>query len=342
MPRFAVFALLIATTATAGEPLRIISWNVESGGADAAVIAKQLGTLPDCSIYALQEVSEDDIGRYGQAIRDSHGKSFRYFASWTGQSDRLLVAYDDDRLDLLEWRELFKYGDHELNDWRHRSPLVCLFADAATGHRFYFVTVHLARGDAKLRTEQAKGLAAWAAENGTPTIAAGDFNFDYDFRSGRGNAGYDAMRARGVWRWVKPAKMVDTNWADSDGDGVDNYPDSCLDFAFVASMPTDWQVMSQVIVRAGDFPDDRTTSDHRPIAVQVSIGDGTVAQFAPIAPLPMAASLAGEPPATPAGKYWLNTSSGVRHNAGCKNFNNTKRGRWCDADDGKPCGICGG
>lgn len=40
--------------------------------------------------------------------------------------------------------------------------------------------------------------------------------------------------------------------------------------------------------------------------------------------------------------HWLNTSSGVRHNRRCQYFNNTKRGRYCGADEGRACGICGG
>jgi endonuclease YncB( thermonuclease family) len=40
--------------------------------------------------------------------------------------------------------------------------------------------------------------------------------------------------------------------------------------------------------------------------------------------------------------YWLNTSTGVRHNRGCPNYRNTKRGRPCGADEGKACGMCGG
>jgi len=40
--------------------------------------------------------------------------------------------------------------------------------------------------------------------------------------------------------------------------------------------------------------------------------------------------------------YWLNTSSNVRHNAGCQYFKNTKKGRACGPDDGKACGTCGG
>jgi hypothetical protein len=43
-----------------------------------------------------------------------------------------------------------------------------------------------------------------------------------------------------------------------------------------------------------------------------------------------------------AARYWLNTSSNVRHNSSCKWFDNTKRGRFCSAAEGKPCGECGG
>jgi len=44
----------------------------------------------------------------------------------------------------------------------------------------------------------------------------------------------------------------------------------------------------------------------------------------------------------PALDYWLNLNGGVRHNSGCRWYQNTKRGRDCEADDGRPCAICGG
>lgn len=41
-------------------------------------------------------------------------------------------------------------------------------------------------------------------------------------------------------------------------------------------------------------------------------------------------------------RFWLNTSSGVRHNSTCKHYGKTSRGKYCAADEGKPCGQCGG
>lgn len=47
-------------------------------------------------------------------------------------------------------------------------------------------------------------------------------------------------------------------------------------------------------------------------------------------------------PADASGGFWLNTSSGVRHNSSCRWFGDTTRGRPCGPEEGRPCGICGG
>lgn len=41
-------------------------------------------------------------------------------------------------------------------------------------------------------------------------------------------------------------------------------------------------------------------------------------------------------------RHWLNASSGVRHNASCRWYRNTKSGRMCRPNDGRACKICGG
>lgn len=57
---------------------------------------------------------------------------------------------------------------------------------------------------------------------------------------------------------------------------------------------------------------------------------------------PMAETGEADPVIPVAKKYWLNTSSNVRHNETCENFQNTKKGRLCNSTEGKSCGKCGG
>lgn len=61
---------------------------------------------------------------------------------------------------------------------------------------------------------------------------------------------------------------------------------------------------------------------------------GTIrGSYVPILPLPT--------PIVPGG-YWLNTSSGVRHNPGCEFYSDTKNGRPCGPGEGRACQRCGG
>lgn len=89
----------------------------------------------------------------------------------------------------------------------------------------------------------------------------GDFNFS--FISHRENEGLNEFVKDGVWKWIRPLKDVASNW--SDGDGIDNYPDSMLDFEFVTSAAKQLDCTCEIIERLGNFPDDETTSDHRPV-----------------------------------------------------------------------------
>lgn len=263
-----LLAVALLANAASAEPLRVLSWNVESGGNDPAIISGQLAELGRADLYCLQEVAPSSIGRYGAAVRDAHGKTYRFIASNTGRGDRLIVIYDTDRLELLEVRELFRHGQYLLNDWRHRSPLVLELKDRKTGSEFAVMTVHMARGDKKRRREQAAGLREWARARSKPVIGIGDFNYDYSYPRERGNQSFDVFVEGGVWKWARPTEDIDSNWSDRDGDGQDNYPDSCLDFAFTSGegLPP---ASARVIVREGDFPDDNRTSDHRPLELVI-------------------------------------------------------------------------
>ncbi|QDS97760.1 endonuclease/exonuclease/phosphatase family protein [Adhaeretor mobilis] len=264
-------ALLIALTLSAhAQALDIISWNVESGGADPEIIAQQLAELPRADAYLLQEVDARDIGRYAFAVREKHGKGYKYFVTSLGGRDRLAIIVDGTKFHIRSFSELMSYKKYRLNDFGHRSPLVTHLERKSDGQELLLVTVHLARGNEDLRKEQATGLSEWAKAQSFPVILAGDCNFDLDIINKRGNASYDAFLATKVWQMAALDEEIDTNWDDRDGDGVDNYPNSRLDFAAVKANGKPLTTKSYVIVRPGDFPDTEATSDHRPLFLNVS------------------------------------------------------------------------
>ena len=247
--------------------LRVLTWNVESGGNDPNVIAKQLTDLGAYDIFGLCEVDPANVNGYTRAA----GDNFKSIVSETGRSDRLVLIYDSKRLELTAHFELEEFEGTRLNDeeLRHRSPLVGTFKDKRSGFQFQVLLVHLARGWSELRQQQALGLRKWVAAQDSLTLGIGDFNFDYDFPSQKGNAAFEIFTEGNAWQWVKPDPLVDTNWADRDEDGNDDYPDSCLDFTFVGDSKIDWKGEANVIVRDGDFPDNESTSDHRPVELLI-------------------------------------------------------------------------
>jgi endonuclease/exonuclease/phosphatase family metal-dependent hydrolase len=260
--------LLIAgfgLTVRADSTITIIAWNVESGGSDPEVIARQLAEFTEADVIALSEVSH----RAFQSFCDGAGEQFETVTSVTGGGDRLQILYDDERFELIRQQELDEYRDYPLNNGNHRSPLVAHLREHETGVEFQVMVNHLARRDENLRNQQAIGLREWARDQTLPTVAVGDYNLDYAFVTQRGNEAFVEIMRDGVWDWIEPVEFIDTNWSDSDNDGFDNYPDSMLDFAFVAGPAKDWQPVCNVIVRDGDFPDDATTSDHRPIELRL-------------------------------------------------------------------------
>jgi hypothetical protein len=112
------------------------------------------------------------------------------------------------------------------------------------------------------------GLREWAERQVLPVIAVGDFNFDYEVPAGPGNAAFASFTLDQAFKWVKPADLLTTNWSDRNQDNINDF-NSILDFAFVSGAARLWNASSQIVVRDGDFPDNASTSDHRPILLWV-------------------------------------------------------------------------
>lgn len=276
------------------DDFRVLAWNVESNRpeqppvSDAATIAGQLTQLMQDSatraqVIALSEVEPKTFHLYVEAVEKGLGHKVDSVTSASGgfrDTDSLMLIVDTERFAIVDTLELHRFagiaanfnvveskGD-DLGELRARSPLAVRIKDLKNQQMYWVVANHLARGEADLRTMQAKMLCLWAKAQMEPVVAAGDFNFDYDFRTKKGNAGFDAMMEGGVWQWLTPDPLIDSNWSEDRSvkdRKVDRYPDSILDFILVANGAKSWRGESDVVVREGDFPDNDKTSDHRPI-----------------------------------------------------------------------------
>ena len=122
-----------------------------------------------------------------------------------------------------------------------------------------------------LRQQQAKALRLWAAATDPARDRDGRLQLRLRFATQAGNAAFTEFLSDDTWKWARPDPLVDTNWADHDGNGSDDYPGSMLDFVFVAGAARGWEATCSVVVRAGDFPDDQTTSDHRPVSCVIDV-----------------------------------------------------------------------
>ena len=237
---------------------KFFAWNVESEGSDPAVISKQLSEFGSYDIYALTEVLPESFQQFREAVGDNYDS----IETKTGRSDRMQIIFDKTRFDLLRRLEL----DQINYQLRYRSPLVAHFRDRESGIQFMVMVNHLARGKAEVRTRQAEQLVEWARNQNLPIIALGDYNYDFVFADRQGNEGFQKMMRDNIWMWVEPEELIDSNWYDNPEapDGKDDYPGSLLDFAFVAGSAKTWDTTCRILTRPNDFPDDATTSDHRP------------------------------------------------------------------------------
>ena len=243
---------------------RFLCWNLESEGSDPQVIAEQIKELGPYDVYAFTEV----LPSAEELFTDTLGKNFKLIMSRSGYRDRLAIAFDVRKFELVKSFEIKEINFQN----RYRSPLVVQLKDMESGIEFYVMNNHLARGKAEVREAQAEQLVEWGRKQLLPVIALGDYNLDYVFATDKGNSAFPKMMKDNVWKWVRPEEMIDTNWYDNpqDPDGKDDYPGSLLDFAFVLGPAKDWNAICKVIVRPGDFPDDETTSDHRPFGLIIS------------------------------------------------------------------------
>ena len=261
-----LLALAAAGQALAAD-LTVAGFNVESGAANAQVIAEQIGPLRDIDLWGFSEVKNTSEGQIlAEGAADGESGTFESILGTTGGQDRLLIVYNSDRLDLIQTGEI-----QELNIGGNvRAPLWAQFRMKPSGPEFIFMVNHLYRGNTAGRHAQAQGLNQWASTRTVPVIATGDYNFDWHFQTGDTNhdRGYDLMTAGSVFKWVRPDTLLPTNCS---------FHQSVLDFVFVSGAAQGWEAEGEILFTQPTYcPDTASTSDHRPVLARFELDSGTV------------------------------------------------------------------
>lgn len=252
--------VLTSMVAWAKDRLTVVSFNVESGDdTDPAKVAEDMATIAEgIDLWALTEVENRaaaNVFREGAAV----DTKVRYILGDSGHSDRLAILYDLNTLKLKGTEEL----DHLPGS---RKPLVAHLQHKESGVEFLFVVSHFNRRDATRRQNQAERLRKWARGRGLPVILAGDFNFDFDPKAGKGNRAFDVFTQGSDILWVIPRCVAAGNCPGT-GTQCDPHYNSILDFVFLAGPAKAWDAKSEILFRERDYcrRDRRGYSDHRPV-----------------------------------------------------------------------------
>lgn len=265
-----LFAIALLPAAAWAQDIRIVTYNVESDSDTSTdEVAMDIAEIGGADIWALQEVDGFNAIFPLREAMNSGGRDMWFELGLTGGSDRLAIVYDRNRFEpISEPEQLDEIGGSRL-------PLRLKLMERESGQAFSVVVVHLNRGDANLRREQARNLRRWALELGEPAIILGDFNFDLeveDWQAGSlsGNPAFHIFtQAPSPFVWAQHSPMLKTQCNP-------NY-NSVLDFIFLAGPARAWQAESSLIFHDDpEYCDNESTggADHLPIASSITFDSG--------------------------------------------------------------------
>ena len=251
---------------TESQTISFLTWNVDSEDNDPNVIAFQLAALGSFDLMALSNVDPLNASQYCRVIENTE-----FVLSQTGASRNLLV-WNPAKLRLLSYAELSSIQGVQWEQESNRSqPFLAVFEEQDSRQKFQIIAVEMSRTDNELRSKQADAFSVWGKTHSLPTFAIGQFHARFEIPKQTGDSLYESLLQKKCWIWAKPADLLDTTWIDSDGDGVDNTPDTLQEFTFFNESANSWDPTSRIVVREDDFPDDDAKSAHRPLELMLTI-----------------------------------------------------------------------
>lgn len=333
--------------------LRIASWNLQwfpgktSGGGSSAEESKHVNAVIDelkaidADILLLQEIRDPDaLEKILQSIPDY---SLDVISNFEGNLEVAVLSrapakatagfmQEFVRGDVADPPRGFAYATILLND---NSVLAVYSVHLKSNYGGIEETNPKRMESARQLVEHALSLKKHYEEEGKifTAVIGGDFNSDPTDEKWQNDSTLNILTKSGFkWTGLNVSQEDRISWL-SNG----RYPDAVFDHILVLS--GDGLKASGSITHKTS----RDVSDHR--AVIVDFG-GTKKLSPPVHPVKIVkkteASSGGEPEPQVGVEFWLNTNSNTRHNSNCRWFKKTKKGRACQAGEGKACGICGG
>jgi hypothetical protein len=268
----ALIALVFTLSANAGE-IRVIAWNLESGGSDPDTVADEIAEFDGYHLWGLSEVTPSAISQFAAAAAVGEDAEFEQISGTTGAGDRLMLVWNADVLEWVAGEELL-----HLRLGGGRAPLAARFREIETDIEFWAVVNHLHRKLYKNK-QQSEGLNDWVAGQEIPVLVFGDMNYDMELSS-EGEIetvreSFELLMADEILVWVEPEEKFRT----------EDSHNSILDFAFVTPEFEHWNPVSTIIVRPDDFTDVSDKTDHRPINCVFTTSDSVPTP--PLTPIPV-------------------------------------------------------
>jgi endonuclease/exonuclease/phosphatase family metal-dependent hydrolase len=242
------------------------TWNLESGDSDVRTLSRQVKQfdLGRYDLWGFSEVkSRSVLKNMADALSEDAGDTFDALLGDTRSQDKLGIAYNKDKYELLRQAEIDTMDQGRRSQ---RDTLIGEFKFKRTGQQLIFAVNHFARRNGAMRREQARIFNLWALEQqkrGLPILGVGDYNFDWDVRLKRGNRSFDAFMSFNVFEWIMPAELVKTN--------LHRRYNSILDFIFLADPEENIQDTTSSVLLESVKTDNSKVSDHRPVVASLTV-----------------------------------------------------------------------
>ena len=256
-------AVLLSSPARSAEMLSVISFNIESDqDTDPRKVAQEIAKLSaagQVDLFGLAEVQNQFDADLYQKAADREGAGFRYLLAKNGNEDRVAILYN---YDTLKFREVFELDRLPGS----RKALIARFQHKTSDVEFLFIVNHFNRRDTERRQRQARLIRDWVLKQPLPAILVGDYNFDYDPSTQRGNRSFEIFTEDEGLVWLRPA-CVEDGTCPATGTQCDSRYNSISDFVFIADQKRGWKGLSKVLFQRANYCDRerRGYSDHRPV-----------------------------------------------------------------------------